>query len=108
MFSPLDMLWLLLLVGAAGYLWHADKFKQRARSIAIAHCKQLNLQLLDQSIVISGLWPVRGSDGRLLLRRRYRFEFASTGDRRYHGELEMLGLRLERIDFEAYRLPDDE
>jgi len=108
MFSPVDLLWLLLLLGGAAYLWHADKFKQQARNFAIDHCKQLGLQLLDQSMVISALWPVRKPDGKLVWRRRYRFEFASAGDRRYKGELAMLGLRLESIDLEAYKLPSED
>ena len=44
-------------------------------------------------MVITGLWPVRGADGRLVLRRKYDFEFASLGDRRYRGSLALVGMR---------------
>jgi len=106
-FSPLDLLWLALLGGGVLYLWRADKFKTRARELATDHCRQLDLQLLDQSMVITGLWPVRDESGRLEFRRRYRFEFSSVGDRRYQGEVVLVGMRLDRIDFETYKLPPE-
>ena len=77
---------ILLAIGAAGlYLWHSGVYKGRARELATAHCRELGLQLLDQSMVITGFWPVRAADGRLAFRRSYQFEFSSTGDRRYGG-----------------------
>ena len=107
MFSPADLVWLILLCGGVFYLWRSGQFKDRALQLAFEHCKQLELQLLDHSMVIVGLWPARDAGGRLVLRRRYRFEFASTGDRRYHGELSLIGLSLEQIGLEAYKLPED-
>ena len=107
MFSLTDLLWLSLLGGAALYLWRSGQFKGRARDLAIEHCQKLNLQLLDHSMVIGALWPERGADGRLALRRRYRFEFASVGDRRYQGELVMVGLQLKHIELEPYKLPPE-
>jgi hypothetical protein len=108
MFSLVDLLWLVLLGGGVFYLWRSSLFTGQARKLADAHCRQLNLQLLDQSMVICALWPVRGADGRLVIRRRYRFEFSSTGDRRYQGELVMLGLQLEHIELETYKLPSED
>jgi len=108
MFSPVDLLWLVLLGGGVYYLWRSSLFTGQARKLAISHCKKLDLQLLDQSMVITSLWPARGAGGRLVLRRRYRFEFASVGDRRYQGELVMLGLQLKHIELETYKLPSED
>jgi len=97
---------LLMLLGlAAAYWWQSGFYKGRAHELASAHCRRLGLQLLDQSMVITGLWPLRGRDGRWRLRRRYQFEFASLGDRRYRGELVLLGSALHSIYLEAYKLP---
>ena len=77
--------YLLLFVLAlliAAYWWQSGVYKGRARELATAHCREQGLQLLDQSMVIVGFWPVRAGDGRLAFRRRYQFEFSSTGDRR--------------------------
>ncbi len=98
---------LLLLAGLiGGYWWQSGIYKGRAREIATAHCRELGLQLLDQSMVIVGFWPVR-IGGRLLFRRRYQFEFSSVGDRRYQGRLALIGFRLESIELEAYKLPGE-
>ncbi len=104
----LDILpWLLIPAAVLLYLWHSDPFKTRARELATRHCSELGLQLLDQSVVIRGLWPERGESGRWQLRRTYHFEFASVGDRRYQGVIIMLGMHPRSIELEAYRLPDD-
>ena len=106
MFSLTKLLLLILAGVIAVYWWQSGLFKGRAREIAAAHCRQLGLQLLDQSMVITAIRPVRGSSGRIEFRRTYQFEFSSTGDRRYQGQLVMQAMRLESIELEAYKLPD--
>ena len=107
----LDLFNLLLLVAAglgALYWWQSGLFKGKARQLATAHCQQLGLQLLDQSMVITGFWPIRTANGSLAFRRTYQFEFSSTGDRRYHGRLVLEGMTLKSIELEAYKLPDSD
>jgi hypothetical protein len=101
-----NLLWLVPVGIVFHYLWQSGKFKGRAREIASRHCQQLSLQLLDQSMVITGYWPARNPYGTLVMRRTYEFEFTSTGKRRYQGIIVLLGMRLESIDLEAYILPD--
>jgi len=81
-------------------------FKGRAREMASRYCQQLNLQLLDYSMVITGYWPVRNSTGNLVIRRTYQFEFTSTGERRYQGIIVLFGSQIKSIDLEAYIIPD--
>ena len=103
-----DKLIALILIGiAALYLWRSGQFKGRARLLAKTHLANLDLQLLDDSMVIVGLWPMRGQDGRLILRRRYQFEFASTGDERYSGNLILHGMALDEITLDTYKLPPE-
>ena len=108
MFSLGKFIALVLIGCGLLYLWRSGQFTETARRLARNHCEQLGLQLLDDSMVISGMWPMRNSDGRLVLRRTYRFEFASTGDQRYRGRLVLEGLRLRDIELDAYRLPPQE
>ncbi len=108
MFSLVNLLWLVLAGVLALYWWQSGLYKGRARDLATAHCQQLGLQLLDQSMVIIGFWPVRGRAGSLVFRRSYQFEFSSTGDRRYQGKLVLEGMALKPIELEAYRLPDSD
>ena len=108
MFSLVNLLWLALVGLGALYWWQSGLFKGRARQLAMEHCRQLDLQLLDQSMVITGFWPIRNSRGNLAFKRTYQFEFSSTGDRRYRGELILEGMALKSIDLEAYKIQDTE
>jgi hypothetical protein len=108
MFSLGSLIVLTLIGIAALYLWSSGEYTQRARQLARTHCKQLELQLLDDSMVIIRLWPMRSASGRLIFRRNYRFEFASTGDSRYRGTLILEGLQLRHIELETYKLPQQD
>jgi hypothetical protein len=108
MFSLVNLLCLVLVGLAALYWWQSGLFKGRARQLATEHCRQLDLQLLDQSMVITGFRPVRNSSGNLDFRRTYQFEFSSTGDRRYRGELILEGMALKSIDLETYKISGSE
>ena len=105
MFDYGVMLLLLLAALVGTYWWQSGVYKGRARELATAHCQQFDLQLLDQSMVIVGFWPVRGRAGRLEFRRTYQFEFSSIGDRRYQGKLVLVGMQLQSIALEPYKLP---
>lgn len=108
MFNLVNLILLVIVGLGALYWWQSGLFKGKARRLATEHCRQLGLQLLDQSMVITGFWPVRTSRGSLAFRRTYQFEFSSTGDRRYHGRLIMEGMNLKSIELEAYKLPGSE
>lgn len=102
MFNLLVVLTLCLF---AFYWWHSGDFKALAMGYATRHCEQFNLQLLDQSMVIKELWVERNAGGSLSVRRRFQFEFSSTGEQRYLGLLTMVGSKLKSIDTETYLLP---
>lgn len=105
MFTLSNLLWLLVAGLFLVYWWNSGSYKGRARELAIAHCRQFDLQLLDQTVVIRGIWPVKSDDSGLHLRRRYQFEFTSTGEQRYQGILVLEGMNLKSIDLEAYKIP---
>ncbi len=108
MFSLDNLIWLLVAGILFVYWWNSGSFKGRARSLAIDHCQQFGLQLLDQSMVIRGIWLERAAGGNLALRRSYQFEFSSTGEQRYQGLLVLQGMNLKSIELEAYKLPDSD
>lgn len=108
MFSLTNLVLLVLAGLLALYWWQSGQYKGRARELATTHCQQLGLQLLDQSMVIVGFWPVRARTGSLVFRRSYQFEFSSTGARRYQGKLILEGMHLKSIELEAYHLPDSD
>jgi hypothetical protein len=108
MFSLVNLSCLVLVGLGALYWWQSGLFKGRARLLAMEYCRHLDLQLLDQSMVITGFWPIRNSSGSLVFRRTYQFEFSSTGDRRYRGELILEGMALKSIDLETYKIAESE
>ncbi len=107
MFSLENLLVLILAAVAASYWLRSGEYKGRARELAMSHCRELNLQFLDYSMVIVGFRPVRDA-GRFAFRRSYQFEFASAGDRRYTGRLVLIGMTLKSIELETYRLPESD
>lgn len=108
MFSLGNLIWLVVIGVVALYWMQSGQYKGRARHFATDYCRHLGLQLLDQSMVITGIWPVRGPSGSLVFRRTYQFEFSSTGDRRYQGKLILEGMRFKSIELEPYKLPGSE
>ena len=67
------------------WLW-LDGTRSREFTIryCVSFCQQNKVQLLDQSIHMKKLFPVR-KRGRLVLRRFYAFEFSINGTDRYSG-----------------------
>jgi hypothetical protein len=101
------LIWLTLLAAIATFWWHSDFVKNEALRQARAHCDRLGLQLLDYSMVIKAIFPVRDAQGSVRLRRKYRFEFTSTGEARYQGMIVMSGRRRIDIQLEPHILPSE-
>lgn len=100
--------WSTVAVALVSFWWQSDQIKHLALAHVHRYCKAQNLQLLDQIMVLRGVWPARNDQGSLILRRRYSFEFTSTGQARYQGRIELLGKHLEKLELDAYIIPDDE
>jgi hypothetical protein len=100
----------LLVLGLLLLWWHsAIQARERARDLARNFCQRQGWQLLDQTVALDSMRPIRNVD-RWQWRRRYRFDFSPDGGQRRRGELLMLGMRLERIIAEIeddHRLIDE-
>jgi len=99
-----DLFWLLALAGVGGYWWQSHAVKDMALQIVRKHCADFGVQLLDETVVLRGLWLRRGEGGGLRWWRSYLFEFTATGDDRYPGSVEMLGRRLLALELAPHRL----
>lgn len=100
-----DNLFLLLaLIAAALYWWNASRGKEMARLFGRRACDREGIQFLDDTVVLSRVRIRRNANGQLVLRREYRFEFASDGGRRYEGHLVLLGHQLQQLSLEPYRI----
>lgn len=86
------------------FWWKGQGFKLMALKLAQKHCDELGLQFLDQSVALRSFKFTRGPTGAWVVRRRFVFEFASIGDERYKGTVELLGNRLLKLELEPHRL----
>ncbi len=100
--------WLCCMAAVVAFWWHSDIVKSQALKLADTYLDQLGLQLLDQTMVIKGVFPVQDNGGSLCLRRRYCFEFTSTGEARYRGEIVMVGRKQQSLELEPHILPDEQ
>ena len=101
------LIWSTVIASLIAFWWGGDKVKSIAMGHVYRLCKEQKLQLLDQTMVLKGVWPVRDSEGSLRLRRRYIFEFTSTGEARSQGSAELHGMRLHKLHLDPHMLPDD-
>ena len=93
-----------LVMFAAWYWLKARELKDLALRTATRHCQDLSLKLLDDSVVLRALRLRRDQTGQLRWLRRYRFDFTSTGDDRYQGEITLLGAKVQQIHLPPHRV----
>ena len=88
---------------AAGWFWF-DSMRARERAVALGRqaCEREGLQILDETVLCTRTRPARDADGRVRLRRVYRFEFSDNGMNRRAWSLVLLGERLEWLELEPF------
>lgn len=98
-----SIFWLLAFSSLAA-LWYKNlAYKDVAYKSALQFCKEADVQLLDQTIVLRSIRPIKHSQA-WSLRRTYQFEFTSTGADRYKGSVILLGKSVADIQLAAHRL----
>ena len=104
MFDLADVLIAAVFISFVLLWWNAQGVKQIAIKATKDYCKKIDVQLLDDGLVLGGFWVKRDSGGSVYLWRSYNFEFTSTGDERYSGQVILLGRRVDSINTQPYRL----
>ena len=91
-----ETLFYLMLLGLLGWFW-LDSLRSReiATHTCKAVCRRDQYQFLDDTVSLQNLGLARDPDGILRIRRSYRFEYATSGERRYQGLVVMLGSQLQ-------------
>ena len=83
-----------LLFALAAFAWLVwDNLKAREAAVVASRrlCKEEGVQLLDDTVAMQSLRPVRDGQGRLRLRRIYVFEYSDTGYDRHKGSVTLVG-----------------
>lgn len=63
-------------------------------------CREMDVQLLDQTVRMVRLRLARDDRGRIRVRRFYVYDFSTDGANRWHGIAILLGQRLEYLHME--------
>ncbi|MBP6381145.1 MAG: DUF3301 domain-containing protein [Pseudomonadales bacterium] len=99
-----EMLLGALLALAAWLYYDGMRVREQALRAGRDYCRNVGLQLLDETVSRQRIGLARDGAGQVRIRRNYGFEFTSDGDRRYHGEITMLGMRVQGVQVELHRL----
>ena len=102
----IELLGSLIIVAGLCY-WSAAKATQELAYHAVKHrCQHLQIQMLDDYVALQNIHFKRGHQGQMQLIRTYGFEFSSTGNERYHGQIILSGRKIQSIQMEPYRMPE--
>jgi hypothetical protein len=97
--------WALAALAVLAWLWF-DSMRAREGAVAagVLACERDRLQFLDETVECVSVRPARDENGRVALRRVYRFEFSDNGDNRRAGSIVMLGGEVESLAMEPFLL----
>jgi hypothetical protein len=98
-----EVLFLLACAALAAFWYDSMRAREAALDGARRATEAAACQLLDATVALASLRPVREEGGMLRLRRVYRFEFSDDGMRRLQGRAMLNGSRLERVELEPHR-----
>lgn len=94
---------IILLISLILYWLDSIRAKEDATKHAKAACKKVLIEFLDDTVLIKKVRLRRNTQGHLSIYREYEFEFSSTGEFRYKGEVRLLGKYLIDIEMEPYQ-----
>lgn len=99
-----EVLYIFILAAVIWYWLETMKIKEAAYQAARNACVNANVTFLDDSVAIHKFRIFRDTNGNFKARRIYHFEFTSDGSQRYHGEIHLVGKRIDHVELDAYRI----
>ena len=103
MYQVSDLFPLIIIALFGWYWWSAQGVKEIALKAAKLHCREMGVQLLDESVALHRLWFKKDPNNKTRTWRSYLFEFTSTGEERYQGRVILLGKIVEQVQLQAHR-----
>ena len=97
-----NMFVLMLLAAGAAWLWHNNGLRERALERVKQHCKNLDIELLDENVALKKIGLIPDANGHKRLARVYNFEFTVTGDQRHTGTITQFGAHSVKIELPPY------
>jgi len=97
-----NMCVLMLLAAAGAWLWHNHGLRERALERVKQHCKNLDIELLDENVALKKIGFFADANGNKRLARVYTFEFTVTGEQRHTGTITQFGPHSAKIELPPY------
>ena len=96
-----DWVFILLLGGLAFWFW-SNSLQAREAALRAGRnaCRQMDVQLLDETVSLTRMGVARNIAGRMTLRRIYEFEFSIQGVERRRGRVILRGLAVESVQLD--------
>lgn len=99
-----ELITIFVLVLFVSYWWRAKGVKEVALTAVRNYCKQMDIDMLDEFVMLRALWFKRNDKGEWCIWRSYNFEFSTTGEDRYMGKIVMLGNKVQNVEVEPHRI----
>lgn len=92
----------LLLAAAAAFLFWNDSLRARECMLDTCSrlCRELRVQFLDESVVLTQIGIARNGHGWLEFTRVYAFDFSGTGQDRWQGRAALAGRRVVSVQLD--------
>ena len=97
---------IILLIASLFYWFDSIRAKENATQHAKNACKKVLIEFLDDTVLIKKVRLRRNTEGQMSIYREYEFEFSSTGEFRYKGQVRLLGKYLLDVEMEPYQFHD--
>lgn len=97
---------IIILISSLLYWLDSIRAKENATRFAKDACKKVLLEFLDDTVLIKKIRLRRNTQGQMSIYREYEFEFSSTGEFRYKGQVWLLGKYLVDVEMEPYQFND--
>jgi hypothetical protein len=97
-----ELITLIILFLIAWFFWSGTRSKEIACSAGKTYCTEQGVQFLDHTVEQKRLRLTKDTRNNPVWYRSYQFEFATNGEFRYQGMIEMYGHHLKSIKMDPY------
>lgn len=98
------MVVILLLAGGAWFWWDSRGTAEFATRMVRQYCQSAGVSFLNDTVSWQKIRLKRNRLGRIQIQRTYFFEFTSDVQRRYQGQIMVLGRQVESINLGVHRI----
>jgi hypothetical protein len=103
--GPAEILAVLLFLLALWLVWDTLRAREHANSAMRDACEARGYLFLDDTVSLHAVRPVRDDDGRVRLRRDYRFQYSDTGHNRRDGAISIVGDSIAALELDGVSRP---